>query len=314
MSVSVIEAVSGALARTRRVLFDPFDLGKWFVLGFAAWLAHLGEGGGFRGNFPSGGGGGRGGRGGGGSPFENEYLWVQENLALVIVGVCALVAIVFVIGLVVLWLQSRGKFMFLDNVARNRAAVVEPWHRLRILGNSLFWFRLVLGLAGLAVAVLIAALGVAIAWHDIQAEKFGPYAIAGIVAGVMLLVPFVLVANLIHSMTEDFVVPAMYLRGVRTLAGWGIAWREVIAAHFWAVVLFYLLKIALGFAAGLLVMAAFCVTCCLLCCLTAIPYLGTVALLPLLVFWRCYSLCFLEQLGGSWRVFTDESIPPLPAA
>jgi molecular chaperone DnaJ len=27
----------------KRVLFQPFDLGKWFVIGFAAWLAHLGD-------------------------------------------------------------------------------------------------------------------------------------------------------------------------------------------------------------------------------------------------------------------------------
>ena len=28
------------------ILFRPFDMGKWFILGFTAWLATLFEGGG----------------------------------------------------------------------------------------------------------------------------------------------------------------------------------------------------------------------------------------------------------------------------
>jgi hypothetical protein len=33
------------LERVKRVLFQPFDLGKWFIIGFCAWLAFLGDGG-----------------------------------------------------------------------------------------------------------------------------------------------------------------------------------------------------------------------------------------------------------------------------
>jgi hypothetical protein len=34
------------LERVKIVLFKPFDLGKWFTIGFCAWLAFLGERGG----------------------------------------------------------------------------------------------------------------------------------------------------------------------------------------------------------------------------------------------------------------------------
>ena len=44
--ISVAEPVSPALERVKLMLFQPFDLGKWFVIGFCAWLAFLGEGGG----------------------------------------------------------------------------------------------------------------------------------------------------------------------------------------------------------------------------------------------------------------------------
>jgi hypothetical protein len=48
---------------------------------------------------------------------------------------------------------------------------------------------------------------------------------------------------------------------------------------------------------------------CLTCCLAAIPYLGSVILLPLLVFDRAYPLYFLEQFGPEWRFFGPASSP-----
>jgi len=50
--ISVTEPINLAMARVRRILFAPFDLGKWFTIGFCAWLAGLGERG-FRGNYSS---------------------------------------------------------------------------------------------------------------------------------------------------------------------------------------------------------------------------------------------------------------------
>ena len=54
--VSVIDPIGPAFEEVKTILFKPFDLGKWFVIGFCAWLAFLGSGG------PGGGSGGRGGR------------------------------------------------------------------------------------------------------------------------------------------------------------------------------------------------------------------------------------------------------------
>jgi hypothetical protein len=46
-------------------------------------------------------------------------------------------------------------------------------------------------------------------------------------------------------------------------------------------------------------------TCCLLGCALAVPYLGTVALLPMLVFFRLYTVYYLEQFGPEYRIKTD---------
>ena len=60
--VSVITPIGMAWRRMVRVCFDPFRIEKWFVLGFCAFLAHLGTGG-MSFNFPGGSPGGGGGRG-----------------------------------------------------------------------------------------------------------------------------------------------------------------------------------------------------------------------------------------------------------
>jgi hypothetical protein len=38
-----------------------------------------------------------------------------------------------------------------------------------------------------------------------------------------------------------------------------------------------------------------------------IPYIGTVLMLPLFVFKRAYSLCYLGQFGSSFDVFAPEA-------
>lgn len=56
-------------------------------------------------------------------------------------------------------------------------------------------------------------------------------------------------------------------------------------------------------AIGTLVGFAVLVTCCLAGCLMMLPYIGTVLLLPILVFKRAYSLYFLGQFGPQYDVF-----------
>ena len=42
--MSVTLPVGQAMDRVKKVLFQPFDLARWFAIGFCAWLAYLGEG------------------------------------------------------------------------------------------------------------------------------------------------------------------------------------------------------------------------------------------------------------------------------
>ena len=303
MNISVIEPINRSLEWTKRVLFVEFNIGKWFVMGFCAFLAGLGEGGC---NF--------------GSNLNQVFSQTREsrlmwdriwNFALEHLALIALIAVgVFIIGfairVLILWLSSRGKFMFLDGALNNRGAVVKPWHEFRRRGNSLFIFRFLLDLAGWAVVLLICVLAVCIAWPDITARSFGVNAIVSIVSGGLLLMGYAFVIIIIYCLLNDFCVPIMYRRNISALDAIRTFWRELLPGHVGVFILFYLMKILISIVTGILVLIAFCLTCCIACCACVIPYIGTVVLLPIILFKRCYSVFFLEQFGDGWRFFAPD--------
>jgi len=155
VDVRVLAALPPAWAHVRRVLFQPFDIGRWLTLGFLSFLQSLGEGGfGFNLNLPDFS------RPRRAEPVREEVLrevlrWVSEHGPLLI-GICG-VLLVLGIGLVLLllWLSARGTFAYLDCIATNRAEVRRPWRAHRAIANSYFGFRVVVSLIALAVLVVI---------------------------------------------------------------------------------------------------------------------------------------------------------------
>jgi len=311
----VAEPVSPALERVKLMLFQPFDLGKWFVIGFCAWLAYLGEGGG----------------GGGGTNFNNnfnagnhshetgadfrhglEQAWgyVLNHLYWIIPVAALVILLCLALGILFLWLNCRGKFMFLHCVALNKAEVVEPWNKYEHAGNSLFWFRLVLGLLG---AVLTLPLLVTVAVIILRMVFRGVPEVGGIVtaAGLVLVFFFLaIVFAIIKKFTLDFVVPIMFLRSGKCWA----AWKEfygLLSAHPGQFALYILFQIVLAMAIGVIVVGAIIITCCIAGCLMMLPYLGTVLLLPVLIFKRAYPLYYLAQYGPQYDVFPPPPAPPM---
>ncbi|MDH3345827.1 MAG: hypothetical protein OEL75_01440, partial [Kiritimatiellaceae bacterium] len=137
------EPIHNAWNKMVDVLFRPFDLGKWMVMGFCAFLANCGRQGG-------GGGGGSGFNhgnhrsGGGGEEWPEladfvSDIWIEYS-HWIILGGCFVVVLIVGLTILVNWLNSRGQFMFLDNVLKNRGAVKEPWSAYRKEANSLMVF------------------------------------------------------------------------------------------------------------------------------------------------------------------------------
>lgn len=298
--ISVIDPVSPAIERVKLILFRPFDFGKWFAIGFCAWLAILCQGG-FHCNFPFGN---RGGNPAAACPAQNFFT---DNFVLIII----LGSIIFVFGLAVmilcLWLSSRGHFMFLHCVAKNKAEVKAPWHQYRQQGNSLFLFRLsvaviffiCMALLGGTIVLCVLLFGKS----NILATVIG---IASLVLVSLIMAVVIVSFLLIFKFTRDFVIPIMYLRAGTCVEAWR-QFLKILLAKKGAFALYLLFQIVISMAISAIVMAAMLATCCCAACIMIIPYIGTVLMLPMLIFKRSYSLYYLRQFDPQFDVFIPEA-------
>jgi hypothetical protein len=304
---SVTDPVARALDWTGKVLFRPFDIAKWLVLGFCAWLASLGEGGGgghHNWNYS---------RDEARYQVERAHDWALAHLALVIYLAVLLAIVGIVLWVLFTWLSSRGKFMFLDGVVHDRGAVVEPWHRFRAQGNSLFFFRIALTIAavlviGTAVALMVLSL-LATGFAD---DEPGPAGVALLFLWIPMILFLALLVGLVAVAANDFVVPIMWVRGSRVMEAWS-EFLSLLSARLGMFILYVLLKIVIVLVTVGITCAAVCVTCCIV----ALPYVGTVILLPLHVFHRSFSIYFLSQFNPDYAplapVVTPPPEPPAPA-
>ena len=301
--VSVVEPISPAIEHVKMVLFRPFDLGRWFIIGFCAWLANP-----FRGN--GGGGNGRSGIRVQGAPgsfddirheFDHGREFVANNPWVVPAGISVFVLMI-AFWLLMTWLTSRGRFMFLDCVVQNKAEVKNPWHRFRTSANSLFAFRIVLGILwGLAALAFIAPV---IITAFVLKGTFHSTAltILAIAAYALSFIAVMTVFGIVTAFTGDFVVPIMYQRALTCRQAWAVL-LDVLAFNKLRFVLYLLFQIIIGVAIFVIVIALSCATCCVAGCIFVIPYIGTVALLPIIMFKRSYSLYYLAQYGPDLNVF-----------
>ncbi len=298
MYISYTQPLQRAWDHMVRMLFRPFDLTTWLVLGFSAWLANLaGSGsGGSVGNFDSDL---RRNRFEGDAFAESlrdgwEYVLNHSWLLSLIVG-----GFVFFVVLIVLvtWISSRGKFIFLDNVVRRRHEITEPWKRFRRLGDSLFWFRLLLGLVQLSV-------GLVIGWGAILLflTGFGAFgrpegAVLGVLIAlwVMVLLLYIVISIAIAFFLDAFVVPIMYRFELTTMEAWKY-FLPLFSRHGGSFILCALFVLGLAIAVMLGVVLVGFMTCCIGFVLLAIPYVGTVILLPIAVTYRAFTVQWLGQL------------------
>jgi len=297
--VSVIDPIGPAIEQVRLMLFRPFDISKWLVLGFCAWLAYLGQGGGPGFNYTF--------HDNGAPDISAIKGQILAYLPWVIIGALIVIPIIIIIGLVVCWLSSRGRFMFVHCIAGNKAEVAVPWKTFARHANSLFLFRIVIGLVGMVAIGLPVAIGV-ISIITLHTTGLGAVAVPGLLVAVLAAVAIAVVVAVVAKFTNDFIVPIMFLRTASCLAGW----REFLAllgSNKARIVLYILFQIVISLAI-VFIIAGICLVGCCCCCasvLLLVPYVGTVILLPLFVFKRAYSLFYLRQFGAQFDIFSGQA-------
>ena len=303
MKILFMEPLSRAWNRMKIALFRPFDIHKWFVVGFNAFLAGLMDA-------TSGSGGGRGGKNGSFGEFihfpRTAWAWLMDNPGWAI-AILVLAAVAIVIGVVLTWASSRGMFMFLDSVVHDRVEIARPWREYQKEGNSLFVWRLLFGFVCITLFAGLAAwffIGGA-ALYDAGYSRTFPIAL--IVSVGLLALVILLVCGYITLFLKDFVAALMYKNRIPAGEAWKIfmgLFRKY-AFHFLGYgILLFLLMLVFVF----VVIVAGLITCCIGWLLLVIPYIGTVVTLPFWYTLRAFSLEFLAQFGPEYNVF------PLPAA
>ncbi len=302
--VEYLRPLERAWARARLILFTPFDLGTWLGIGFAAWLANLAGGGGTTFSY----------RGDHGLPAGTDSLGAAVRQVTRILPWPLLAGIgLFAVALAVLllWLSSRGKFVFLHDVVHDRAEIAVPWREYRREGDSLFLFRLAL-VAGLLL-VAGGILGIALVTEGLG--RTGTALPPVLLASAVLVAGIVVVFALVALLTENFAVPIMYRFRIGALDAWRVLLRW-IWAYPWAFVAYVLFVIGLTLAVMITVVVLGLLTCCVGLLLLAIPYLGTVLTLPIWVTYRALGPEFLAQLHPGFDVFAaaagtgPEGAPP----
>jgi hypothetical protein len=288
--ISPLDAVGEAIERARRSLF-PFRFERWLALGFVAFLDQCGRGG--APNVPSPGGGTGAGPGSGRPDFGRATEWLGSHVGLVVVIAAFVLTLIVVLTAVVLWVNSRGIFMYLDDVATGRADVKRPWREHAERAQSLFAWRFVIGITTLLAAGVLLGLAGLLALAYAKGRLAGALALA---VGLLVLLPVFLVllvaTSLVSLGLRDFVAPLQWQLGVSCGPAARVLWR-LVRAHPGAFALYVGLRIAFAVAAAMIVLAAGCFTCCC----GFLPVVSQTLLQPLYYFERSWSLVFLRQLG-----------------
>jgi len=310
LSISYVAPLERAWSRTRRVLFGRFKPETWIVVGFSAFLAGLVGGWASLGFSP--------GRGIHLSTSLDSLVLTPRDLLVHsqfnrLWGLGSpLLVLAVLVTVLLLWISSRGKFIFLENLVHERGAIIEPWSRYAGAGNSLFLWRL-----GFAVSLLL--IFAILIWPVVVVSEglrhWRGVGFLGVLAGMAAATLGLLigiVAAYVGLLLEAFVVPLMYHRDLGATAAWRTLW-PLVQRHPTEFLLFGLAVAA----AWLLVAACLFVigvsTCCLLFFVLSIPYLNAVVLLPLTTVFRLYSVEFLAQFGTEYTILGPPTDPaPTP--
>jgi hypothetical protein len=292
--IEIFKPFGEAFELMKKILFQPFDLGKWLVIGFAAFLASLSGGSSYSFN-----------------PFSRWSAGEDQKaiaecfpdlrsvtqmewwvIALIVVGGLIILAL----ALVFMWLGARGRFIFTDCIVRNRAAITAPWKEFRVHGNSFFLFSLLIMLCLLGVVGLVALA----LFLPVVPRGSGAHIGVGFWVALGFFVFFILCLAFGWALVSRLMIPIMYRQ--RCLARRAFSQSiGLIMTHPGPMLLYFLFLLVILFAAGVISCLAACVTCCI----AAIPYIGTVVLLPIPVTLHGFSLLFLRQFGSDYDVWAD---------
>lgn len=323
-----------AYERMKAYLFRPFNATRWFNVGLSAWLVQLGGGGGFNVPFNGLGNSTKDSSSSAASSTSDTFgNFLGQNLWVIVGVVVAGLVVLLLVGILVSWLSSRGQFMLLDNLVREREEVASVWREWKREANSLFGFKVAFGI--LATLILLPLAAWLIVGFFGLIGKSGVFArvnawipaviprLDGSSLAVLTLVVLILVVASFYVglFLDDFIVPIMYRHRIGVMEAWS-RFTPLLSNYASAFILYSLFRLLAHMIVGFLVVLGMVLTCFIAACIIALPYIGAVLLLPIPVLFRHYSLYFLRQFGPDFDAFAvvpragnpDSQFPDMPPA
>lgn len=331
--ISCMGTADSAWRKMVMMLFKPFNFAKWATLGFCVWIAQLGEGGG---NFNF-------------SSFKNDHASKNANdaflnalnqifngdsgniftrtaeqcqitvaiLAWICAGIALFIIIIIAFSIAMIWLKARFEFILIDNLIHDRTEIVTPWKQFKVPANSAFLWMVLIGFITAAIIAVSLAFHIfailpwlksclarkTLLWPD---ETTIIILACSVLAGVVLSLVFWLV----NFFFREFVVPVMYWQNLRSIEAWKI-FLTLLKNNRFTFFKYIILTIVFSVIAGAAILAAGIATCCIGLILLAIPFVGTVIILPVSVFFRLFGLELLAQFGPEYNIPVPPP-PPLP--
>jgi hypothetical protein len=179
---------------------------------------------------------------------------------------------------------------------------VEPWKEFRREGDRYFIFQLLVSICSL---ILFGGLALAFFLGRSTGHEIIPLAL------FILCMVILGLAAIVVAVIMQFMVPVMYRQRCEALSAFRQVW-DLIVARPGVFVLFGLFCLVIWVAAA----AIGCLATCVTCCLAAIPYIGTVILLPVVLVLFAFPICFLRQFGDAydaWAGVAPVAPPPPPS-
>ena len=304
---SPVDAFTPALEHTRRMLFEPFDIAKWFVLGFVIFLAQLISA-------DSGGWGGsrlqdklsRQRHGNGPQDLQQAAQWVVDNVGWIMLIAVAAFILINLIAVIIQYLGARGHFMLLENVMENKAEVAVPWRNASRPAWSLFLWRVAVFILLFWCFVLLLALP---AWGIIRVAAAGEFSFPGslisLLPFVALYIPLAILIGLADLLVRDFVTPVMVLHRIDLLGALEKSlklWR----GHIGNLMVYLLFRLLIYIVTGALGVAVACFTCCI----GVLPVIYQTITAPIHIFVRSWTLAILEGIDPELLSISKHSVKP----
>jgi len=319
------EALNEALEKTNELLFRKFNLAFWLKLAVVVFL--VGGSGGF--NFNT---------GFGGSDKDKN---MAADFTAILPFLVVIFAVVIIIALIFMFIKAVCQFMFIETVGSGEIELVKGFKRNVDAGFNLFLFELGLLLVSLVLLVVTLGPLIYLLVKGGLMEKTIPLLIA-IVAGIIVCLIIAIIMSLVTMLTNDFALVIAHAEKKGIIAGWRRLWRlmndnikqfgvyvlvkialailagiiltiigiiafiialipvAVVGVAF--VVALIVLSAGLGVGKGVLMLLVIPAVIIGIVYFIAISYCIVVITLPVPVFFRCYSILFLQRIEPGIRV------------